>query len=430
MIQGNDFALDDISFAPVVIKRDSVKITIDTPLVRTIADTATCKGTPVQLTSSGATIYSWSPATGLSSSSSGSPIATPADTTQYIVTGTNAYGCTAKDSVMVYVKKLPAVVISNDDTVCTNQSVQLLASGGSLYTWSPAATLNNGSISNPVASPISNTTYTVLVTGSNNCSNKDSVNISIRPLPNFSVSADKSTCVNGKAQLSATGGTSYVWSPATYLNNAAIATPVATVPANTMFTVNITDANCNLSATLTTNVLTNLPKPIITALKANDIDCVFSSAQLTATGANVYVWSPATGLSSSNVANPIATPAVTQQYTVIGRDSTSNCQSQDTITVFIKGATNPKAYIPNAFTPNGDGSNDCFRVKDFGTVKIVDIIIFNRWGNLVFQTKNPAECWDGNYKGQPADPGNYVYYIQVINDCGKEIEKGNLLLIR
>jgi gliding motility-associated-like protein len=98
--------------------------------------------------------------------------------------------------------------------------------------------------------------------------------------------------------------------------------------------------------------------------------------------------------------------------------------------VFVKAPAAPKSYIPDAFTPNGDGANDCFKVVDFASAKTVEVIIYNRYGNLVFQTKNPAECWDGKYKGQPSEPGNYVYFIRVINDCGEEIKKGNLLLLR
>ena len=430
LVQGNDFALDDISFAPVFIKRDSVKIRVDTPLVRTLADTAACLNTITTLTTTGAVSYSWTPATGLSATNIANPIALPAGTTQYIVSGTNNFGCVAKDTVTVMVKPAPVITTSGDDTICVNQSVPLQASGGTAYSWSPSATLSNAIISNPVASPTANTVYTVLVTGTNSCTNKDSVKISLKPLPLFAISADKSICVNGKAQLTAGGGTSYLWSPAAYLNNTTISNPIATVSANTLFSVLIRDSICNLSGTFTTNVRTDLVPPIITASKSNDIDCVFSNAQLMATGANVYTWSPAASLSNSTIANPIATPPLTQQYTVVGTDSTNNCKSQDTLTVFIKGATNPKSYIPNTFTPNGDGKNDCFRVRDFGTVKIVDIIIYNRYGNLVFETKNAADCWNGYYKGQPAEVGNYVYYIKVLNDCGEEIKKGNLLLLR
>lgn len=71
-----------------------------------------------------------------------------------------------------------------------------------------------------------------------------------------------------------------------------------------------------------------------------------------------------------------------------------------------------------------------FTGMDFGTIKTVDITIYNRYGNVVFHTKNATLCWDGKYKGQPAEVGNYVYYIKVLNNCGEEIKKGNLLLFR
>ncbi len=429
-VQGNDFALDDISFAAVLIKRDSVTIRVDTAIVRTIPDTATCRNAGVQLSTTGAVLYNWSPATGLSSTTAANPLASPISTTQYIVTGTNVNGCTAKDTVAVAVKSLPAVSISAADTVCLNQPVQLSASGGVSYSWAPGALLNNPIIPNPVATASATTMYIVTVTGGNNCVNKDSVKITLKALPVFAVTGNVATCVNGKAQLAASGGTNYLWSPAALLSNATIGNPVATVPGNTLFQVIVRDSDCNLSDTLFTNVTTDLVPPPVTAAKSNDMDCVFNSVQLTAGGADSYTWSPSTDLNNSTIANPVATPAITRQYTVVGTNSTSNCIGTETITVFVKAPAAPKAYIPNAFSPNGDGINDCFRVKDFGTIKIVDIVIYNRYGNLVFQTKNSLECWDGTYKGRPSEPGNYVYYIKVINDCGEDVKKGNLILLR
>lgn len=429
LVQGNDFALDDISFAPVLIKKDSVKINVDTPVVRTIADTTACLNIGTTLTTTGAITYSWAPATWLNAGNIANPVATPASTTQYIVSGTNAFGCTAKDTVTVTVKALPAVTISNDDTICVNQSVALQATGGTSYSWTPAATLNNATISNPVASPTANTVYKVMVTGANSCTKTDSLKISVNQLPVFAVSPAVSTCVNGTAQLWASGGQTYVWSPSNTLSASNIANPVATVQGNSLYTVIISENICNIKDTLTTSVTTDRPLPLVKASKSNDMDCVFSSVQLTAAGAKTYSWSPAAGLSNSSIANPVATPSATQLYVVSGTDS-ANCKGSDTLTVFVKGAAAPKSYIPNSFTPNGDGMNDCFRVRDFGNVKSTEIIIYNRYGNLVFKTNNNADCWNGTYKGQAADAGNYVYYIKIKNDCGETIEKGNLLLIR
>ena len=86
--------------------------------------------------------------------------------------------------------------------------------------------------------------------------------------------------------------------------------------------------------------------------------------------------------------------------------------------------------MANAFTPNGDGLNDCFGIKNWGVITELQFLIYNRWGELVFSTTNPTACWDGNFKGQPSILGNYVYYIKANTLCGKIERKGNLALIR
>ena len=86
--------------------------------------------------------------------------------------------------------------------------------------------------------------------------------------------------------------------------------------------------------------------------------------------------------------------------------------------------------VPNAFSPNGDGKNECFRVKYFGLISELQFAIYNRWGEKVFFTNNPNDCWDGTYKGAPCNPGNFVYYIKAKTTCGPVERKGNVLLIR
>jgi len=86
--------------------------------------------------------------------------------------------------------------------------------------------------------------------------------------------------------------------------------------------------------------------------------------------------------------------------------------------------------MPNAFTPNADGINDCFRIKYFGQIQELQFFIYNRWGNKVFESSNPNDCWDGTFKGNPAEAGNYVYYIKAKTACGPVERKGNVLLIR
>jgi len=425
---GNDFALDDISFAPFTVKRDSVRINVDNPIVNTNSDATICEGTPVQLTTSGAAAYSWSPATGLSNPSIANPIATPLTTTEYIVTGTTANNCIAKDTVLITVNPKPIVTITNDTTICQNASVQLLATGGTSYVWTPAGSLSNPAIANPVATPATSTKYFVTVTNAVNCNTVDSVTVDVRATNNFTVNSPVDICLLESVQLNAAGGDLYSWSPALALNNPAIANPLASPQTTTPYSVTITDTVCNNIATLSTTV-TVLPLPMITASSSNDIDCSNNQSQLMATGGVQYSWSPAASLSNASIVNPVATPLTTTEYIVTGEDI-NGCTNKDSVLVNVT-STNAGGYLmPTAFTPNGDGINDCYGIKFWGTILELDFSIYSRWGERVFHSKNPSDCWNGTYKGNRQDAAVFVYMIKAKTTCGDVFRKGTFTLIR
>jgi gliding motility-associated-like protein len=428
-VQGNDFALDDISFSPVVIKRDSVVISIDKPVIKASNDTLVCAGSNVQLTAAGAATYNWLPAAGLSNAAISNPIAAAANTTQYIVTGITAKGCAAADTVIVTTKPLPVITKTPDTVICNNTNVQLFVSGGISYQWSPAAGLSNIAIPNPVASPVNTTAYNVIVTGANSCIKTDSVKITVRPKPVFTVSPADTTCLNTAVQLKASGGDVYSWSPAAMVSNAAIAAPNTVGNTSTNYTVVIKELACNNSATLNTSV-TVLPVPVIKASKSNDINCSIGASQLSVSGTGQYIWSPAISLNNNEVASPVATPAATTVYQVTSTDVVTSCIATDTVTVFVNKGGITSFFIPSAFSPNGDGVNDCFKVKSYTFLKSVDISIYNRFGNIVYHSTTDNDCWDGTYKGSPAEAGNYVYYIKTADNCDPFFRKGNLVLIR
>lgn len=427
-VQGNDFALDDISFAPVFIKRDSVIISVDTPFVRTNADTAVCEGIAVQLNTVGGASYVWTPSAGLNNTGIADPIASPTASTQYIVTGTNVNGCMAKDTVNINIYPKPNITKSADETICKNSSIQLSASGGSTYAWTPAATLNDPSVANPIASPSVNTTYYITVTDVNTCTNTDSVKISIRPDPVFSISPPVAICEKESIQLIAGGGNIYVWQPDPSLNDPSVANPVVSPLVTTNYLVTITETNCNSSATLNTTVTVN-PLPVVKASKANDLDCANDRSQLSATGAQSYTWSPASSLSDPNIFNPVATPSASTQYIVKGTDGLG-CSNYDSVVVdFI--SVNAGGYLmPNAFTPNNDGLNDCFGIRYWGIIRELEFSIYNRWGERIFFTRDPRACWDGTYKGVAQDIGVYVYMVKASTLCGDTFRKGLFTLIR
>ena len=428
-VQGNDFALDDISFAPVFIKRDSVKIKIETPVVQTNSDTSFCPGGSVQLNTTGALNYSWSPAAGLSNTGIPGPVASPAVSTKYIVTGTTINGCSAKDTVNINVYTKPTIVISKDTMICKNASTQLSVTGGNTYNWSPSATLNNNLSANPVAAPVVNTKYYVKITDANTCGHLDSVEVFIKPDAVFSISNPGKICINDSLQLSASGGDIYTWQPAEGISNPGIFNPKASPTATIDYAVTITESVCNQSKTLPARV-TVLSLPMVNATKSNDIDCSNDRSQLSVTGASQYVWTPATTLNNSAIYNPVARPVVTTEYLVAGTDA-SGCTGYDTVTVKVDNVNKSGYLMPNAFTPNSDGLNDCYSIKYWGIINEFEFSVYNRWGERLFFTKDAGQCWDGTYKGQKQDGGVYVYMIKAKTTCEPEVfRKGTFVLVR
>ena len=427
-VQGNDFALDDISFAPVLVKRDSVKISVNTPFIKSGNDSTVCSGSTIQLQTSGASNYTWTPSTGLSNSSIPNPLATINNTITYFVSGVNNFGCTAKDTVNFTALPLPVITKSNDTAICNNTSVQIFASGGNMYSWSPASLLSNPDIPNPIASPLSTTKYFVTVTGNNSCSNIDSVLVKINPLPVFSVSPNSSVCFKSSKQLQASGGDTYLWSPSDGLDNPGISNPHATPGTTTSYTVTIHQNTCNETGTLSTMV-TVLPVPDVNATSSNDLTCSLGSSQLSATGAANYTWLPTSGLNNSNIANPVASPINTTLYQVIGKDI-NGCTNSDTVTVKADFSKNALYLLPNSFTPNGDGINDCFGIKYWGVVQNLDFRIYNRFGEMMFHTNDPSVCWDGTYKQRLQDVNVFVYIISAKTACGFVSRKGTVALLK
>lgn len=432
IVWGNDFALDDISFAPVYIKRDSVTIAIEEPVIKTNADTTVCEGSPVQLQTQGVNFvsYIWLPASGLTRTDIADPVALPATTTEYIINGTTGFGCMASDSVTVTIIPKPVLAVTNDTVICKNTAIQLNATAANVsYIWTPAASLSGTSIANPVATPSVNTTYTVTATGLvTGCKSTDSVKIDIREYPVFSASKDAEICYGESIRLQAGGGDTYEWSSIMPLDDP-YASNITILPSVTSaFAVHIAESTCGYDTLIHVNVMVH-PSPLIVAQKSNDINCVTTTAQLSARGGEKYIWSPSIHLDNANVHNPVASPDQTTTFFVKGTNQ-YGCSSADSIVVAVTKEGNPLYLIPNTFTPNGDGINDCLSLKKWGYIQLEEFSIYNRWGEKIFSTKNRMDCWDGTYKGMMQPNGTFIYVIRAKTFCGDINRKGLVTLIR
>jgi gliding motility-associated-like protein len=151
------------------------------------------------------------------------------------------------------------------------------------------------------------------------------------------------------------------------------------------------------------------------------------SIQLRAEGVSRYSWQPASSLDNPGSSSPIARPLTPTYYSVVGTMG-RNCIAFDTVFVDVKYQ---EVYVPSAFTPNGDGKNDVFRVAHLGHNTLREFRVFNRWGEEVFSTISNKDGWDGTYKGQPQEVGVYYYLIRVVYPDGRERRfKGDVTLIR
>jgi len=251
----------------------------------------------------------------------------------YVFTLT-ANGCTNTQNVVVVVNALPVISVTpSSPTICNGTGTALTASGAATYVWSPATGLSATTGATVTASPLVNTTYTVTGTHANGCVNFTTVLVTVLPKPTITATAASPTICNGTSTtLTATGGVSYTWSPATGLSattgNVVTASPTTT----RTYTVTGTDANgCTNTATVTVTVN---PLPTVTINPASASICNGANTTLTASGAVSYVWNDGTSDISTDPAITV-NPSSTTIYTVSGSNA-NGCVNTRTVTVTIK----------------------------------------------------------------------------------------------
>ncbi|MCD6013653.1 MAG: type sorting protein, partial [Flavipsychrobacter sp.] len=213
-------------------------------LTREIPSTAPIYG-------SGSSAYAWAPSATLSSAT-GTPVtASPTVTTTYTVTGTDANGCSNTASVTVTVNVAPTIGVSPSVAICTGSSTALTATGGISYTWAPATGLSATTGASVTANPTTTTTYTVTGANAGGCTNMATVTVTVNPLPTVAASAGGIYCSGSSTTVTASGSTSYTWTPATNLSATTGANVTASPTVTTTYTVTGTDANgCSNTATV------------------------------------------------------------------------------------------------------------------------------------------------------------------------------------
>lgn len=297
-----------------------------------------CVGSPTTFTSTstvpGGVISSWQWSFGdATTSAAQNPIHLYNNAGTYNVTliTTSSNGCTAAIQQPVTVHALPAANAGPDQSVCLGASATLNATGGNNYLWTPGGQ-TTASIT---VSPAVNTPYVVLVTDSNGCARRDTVNVNILSLPIVNAGIDQQLCIGALATITATGGTSYLWNPG------GATTASITVNPTTTTSYIVTGTNSYGCINHDTVLITVNPLPVAAA--GPDITiCSGATATITATGGTSYLWNPSGSTSSTIYVNPL----VNSSYQVLVTDS-NGCQNRDTVNVSVNPS--PVVNLQSAF---------------------------------------------------------------------------------
>jgi gliding motility-associated-like protein len=349
---------------------------------------------------------------------------------------TNSTGCVSTAVRNIVVNPLPEVGGPDLETICLGQSVRLRPTGALSYQWlSPHPNLSCTSCPDPIANPSVDTRYMVRATNAFGCVSEDSIRVRVVQPSTVTTSAHDSLCIGESAQLRASGTDVFTWSPPTGLSNPNIANPVANPTVSTRYVVTGTDSKGCFTSKGTVDI-TVFPIPTVDAGRDSLVFAGYS-VRLNARyspDASRYEWTPTTGLSCYDCPNPVASPKMTTNYTVRVFNS-GGCTSSDAVTLFIV-CKDVNLYMPNTFSPNGDGMNDIYYPRGRGIQQVRSFKIFNRWGEMVYQRENfnandASAGWDGRYRGRELAPDVFVWIIDVVCDNNTLItQKGDVALVR
>ncbi|MFM7021805.1 MAG: lectin-like domain-containing protein [Flavobacteriales bacterium] len=357
-----------------------------------------CAGDSTQVDLSGDLTYNWQPATGVSQVNSPNPYLFPTVATQYIVTITNNCFETWKDTVMVNVNPLPVIDLGSDKSVCQGSPATVFNAGnpGSTYLWSTGETTQNISVT-------LSGTYTVKVTNTLNCSAEDNVILTAIPKPTVDLGPDIEICTGQTATISSNlNDPKFLWSTGE---------STASIKVNNNASIWLKayyDSSCPTYDTMEVKTVT---APLSALFKDSTV-CFREIRSLTldaGTGAKNYLWNTGESSSAINVTDG-------GSYTLTL--SNGSCQIKDTVD--ISEFCLMTLFAPNAFTPlTRDGQNDIFYMKGI-SVDEFHLMIFNRWGEMIHESFDISEGWDGYYQGHPVQVDVYVWKVEWKEDTKME----------
>jgi gliding motility-associated-like protein len=355
----------------------------------------------------------------------------------YTVTAmaTASNGCMDTARRLITIHPLPITKAGTDQWICFGTETQLHASGAKTYKWDAVSSISCNTCPSPSVAPDSSRTYTVTGYNEFGCSSMDSVRVNVQQPFVLKVQPGDTICAGEQVHLGANGADNYSWYPSTGIQNPNDANTVATPQATITYHVIGKDQHNCFSDTAQVFVKV-WPIPTVTA--GSDQTLVVGQAlQLTTTvspDVTSWQWSNPGTLSCSTCSTTLAKPRQSTIYRVQVKND-GGCSSYDDVTVNVI-CNNGNLFVPNSFSPNGDGVNDRFYPSGSGINRIKSLRVFNRWGQVVFEKLNfsandASAGWDGKFKGEVLAPDVYIWSCEVICENNETLNfKGDVTLLR
>ncbi|MHA4809809.1 PKD domain-containing protein [Flavitalea flava] len=348
---------------------------------------------------------------------------------------TNSHNCSSKTFRKVTIWPLPNTFAGNDTFICQGHPIQLNASGAESFIWETAPAASCIRCADPLIDPTADTNYVVTGVSLHGCEKKDSVYVRVRHPFRLTVSPSATICTGQTDLLKASGADQFQWTPATGLSNPDLGITRASPAQTTMYTVTGRDSDHCFSDSSTVFItVSQFP----TIIMSKDTTVITGSVLHLHPDYSADIikwdWSPATGLSCTDCPAPNATIKNTVTYN-LSAGNAGGCSTSTSLTIHAL-CNGKNFFVPNTFSPNGDGMNDIFYVRGKGLNSIQSIRIYDRWGQIVFEKRDfppntPSYGWDGMYKGEKAPMDVYLYVIGIICDNSEVIPyHGNVALVR
>lgn len=355
--------------------------------------------------------------------------------TNFSLTAINSSGCrdTAYSSFEVYPK--PIINAGADILICQGTGQAITATGAPTFTWSPSAGLSCVNCASPVATPDSLREYYVTGTSAQGCTNRDTIKVGVKFPFQMQGGNNDTLCVGQSGILAVSGAATYAWSPTTGLNTATGSTVTAAPNITTNYmVVGTDDKNCFKDTAWFPVKVYPIPTVSAGANKTINVGQTITLTPTMSTDVTKVKWTPTTWMVSNNSPSITVKPNLETQYKVTV-ENPGGCTSSSLVTIYVL-CDGANVFIPNTFSPNGDGSNDVFYPRGTGLFTIKQARVFNRWGEEIFarysfKANEATLGWDGTYKGQKMVSDVYVYMIEILCDNNATlVYKGNIALIK